>query len=459
MRAILLLIIGLNIVAVVGAGSEWEEHSVTIKWGESISISDYNITAAGFRPGTVEEKPEKCDNETIGYNRKVFGCDDWVLLKISKNGLHVMDATLAKLNNTIADGAEFDNETSYEDNESSLRIIAQDIVTGYNIPTPYAELRILVKAKDSIELDIENNLTINKIIPNEANVNPCYQSFPITLTIKNTGIFDFPFISVVDRAGDGFISEPHDLNWSISLNRGEMWQIQYLIKPVAPVAGAEYNLPPAVLYVVINDKTYNLSTGDTSFILRSSEIILSKTAGVEKEGNVTINLSAKNNGSRASAVKVWDSLHPDMEMVSGDLNFSIVLQPGLYYNQSYIFRVNNISGNISLPPANFSFDEYRTCYDQRENKQTVTGSGISNPVELYFASAVSSPVQATPPPVPSDGKQSTVATPSNNQGINGALAIYGYKLPYTYLAILAGGLMILVILFILKVWRSLGLFK
>ncbi len=74
MRAILFLIIGLNIMAVVGTGSEWEEHSVTIKWGESLSISDYNITAVDFRTGTVEEitNKTKCENEHDAYKRKVW---------------------------------------------------------------------------------------------------------------------------------------------------------------------------------------------------------------------------------------------------------------------------------------------------------------------------------------------------------------------------------------------------
>ncbi len=350
MRAILLLIIGLNIIA-IAAASEWEEHDVTIKWGESVSVSDYNITAVDFRPGTVEEitNKTKCENEPDPYKRKVWGCDDYVILTVFRNWDHILDAALAKENYTFADGGEFYNETSFEDDEGSLRIIAQDIVTGYNIPTPYAELKILVKKKDIIELDIAKNLTIKKIVPQEANVDPCHQSFPIAVTIENIAIFNFSFISVTDRTGDDFISEPRDLNWSISLDRGKIWQTEYLIKPLKPVAGAEYTLPPAVLYIVFNNKTYNLSTGNKSFILRSSDIILSKTASMENESNFTINLSLKNNGSRASAVKVWDSLLPGMEMVGGDLNFSLILQPGIYYNQSYILRINNISGNISLP--------------------------------------------------------------------------------------------------------------
>ncbi|VVB87007.1 Uncharacterised protein [uncultured archaeon] len=457
MKAILLLIIGLTIMAVTAAGSDWEEHSVTIKWGESISISNYNITAVDFRPGTVAEEPEKCDNEPDPYKRKLMGCDDWVLLSIFKDGNHVLDAALTKVNHTYADGAVFYNETTYNDDESSLRIIAQDVITGYNIPTPYADLKILVKANESY-FDIAKNLTITKIVPEEAFVDPCHPLIPVSLSVKNIGTYNISSISVQDHAGDSFISESHDLNWSISLDRGEMWQTQYLIKPINPVSGAKYDIPPAMLYRAVYRKVYNLSTGNQSLILRSSDINFSKTIDEKDAGNVTVNLSVKNNGSRASSIKVRDSLLPGMEIVSGDMNFSLVLQPGVYYNQSYIIKLNNISGNITLPPANLTFVEYRTCYDE-DNKRTITGSGISNPVKIEFASAVPAPVpvQVTPAPAPSIEKPSigTLQLP----GINGSLSVNGFVIPYNYLAILAGVLLLAVILFILKVWRLLGLFK
>jgi hypothetical protein len=414
MRAILLLIIGLNILAVAGAASDWEEHDVRLNWGESVSFYNYNITAVDFRPGTVEENPEKCKTETDGVNRRIFGCDDWVFLKIYKDSNHILDAVLAEKNITI-DGADFFNETSYEDDESSLRIIAQDVVTGYHIPTPYAELKILIKMNES-DFDIAKNLTITKTVPAEANINPCNQFIPITITVESIGNLNFSNIGVGDSVGDGFVSEPHDLKWSISLHSGEMWQTAYKIKPLKPVAGAEYSLPPAMLYIGRYNKTYNLSTGNLSFILRSSDIILSKTVDMEKEGNVTINLSVKNNGSRAASVKVWDSFVPGMEMLRGDRNFSIVLQPETSYNQSYVLKINNLSGNISLPPANFTFDEYRSCYDPEGKTQAITGSGISNPVQITFAKAVPTEVHIAPaetsPAPPIEKSKNTSDTPA-----------------------------------------------
>ncbi len=406
MKAILLLIIGLNII-MVGAASE-EEHSVTLKWGESASFPPYNITAIDFSPGTVEERPDLCNNETwydnsTNYEQTSYGCNDYVFLNISKDGIHVMDAALSKVNRTIG-GAEFTNETTYEDDEGSLEILVQNITVGYYITTPYVNLDITIENNESGELDIANNLTINKTVPDPASVFPSYQFIPVTIAVKNIGKFNFSYIRVIDDIGGDFESEPSDLKWSIYLNSGELWQAQYLIKPLKPVPGAEYILPPATLYVEFYNKTYNLSTGSPSFILLSSEIILSKTAD-RVASNVTVNLSLKNNGSRAALVKVWDSLPPGMEIVSGELNFSNVLQPGDSYNNSYIFKLNNMSNNISLPPARFTFKEYKPGYRPEGNLQAVqniTGSGISNPVEITFTKPAPTEVHITPAENPPD---------------------------------------------------------
>ncbi len=460
MKAVLFFIVGLNLIAIASA-SGWKEHNEILKWGESVSISGYNITAIDFRPGTVEDITNKttCKYEPDPIKRKLWGCDDYVLLQVFKDGGHLLDAALTERNNTFIDGAEFLNETSYEDAESSLRIIALDVVTGKYIPTPYAQLKIMVKSNE-VEFEIAKNLTIVKTVPAEAHVNPLFEFIPVSIVVKNIGPDNFSYIWVNDSIPDGFISKPQELGWGIPLKTGETWQEEYLIKPLKPVAGEKYTSPRAVLYLVYQNRTYNLSTDNHSFILRSSEIIVTKTADkteVKGPGNVTVNISVKNNGSRAALVKVRDSITSDMEIAGGELNFNIILQPDESYNQRYILKLNNVSGNVSLPYARFDFKEYWTAYDHQTKSQTNTGSGISNPVELTFASAVSSQVQTTPPP--SVENPSIEATPANDPGIIGALWIYGNKLPYTYLAILAGVLAISLILFMLKVWKSLGLFK
>ncbi len=65
MRAVLFFIIGLAVIMAAAAASDWEEQSVTLKWGESVSISGYNITVVDFRSGTIEETKNKtkCDIE------------------------------------------------------------------------------------------------------------------------------------------------------------------------------------------------------------------------------------------------------------------------------------------------------------------------------------------------------------------------------------------------------------
>ncbi len=203
---------------------------------------------------------------------------------------------------------------------------------------------------------------------------------------------------MLDDAGGDLETEPKELKWSIALQSGEIWQTEYRIKPLNPLPGAEYTLPPATLYVGFYNKTYNLSTGNISFTLRSSDIILSKTAD-KIANNFTVNLFLKNNGSRAALVKVYDPLPPGMEIVSGEVNFSLVLQPGDSYNNSYIFKINNISDNISLPPARFTIKEYKPGYNPVGNLQAlqnITGSGISNPVEITLSQPSSAEVHSTP---------------------------------------------------------------
>ncbi|VVB90902.1 Uncharacterised protein [uncultured archaeon] len=482
MRAVLFFIIGLAVITTAAAASDWEEHSVTLKWGESVSVSGYNITAVDFSPGTVEEPTNKtkCIDEPDAFKRKAWGCDDYVILKVFKNGNYVLDAALAERNHTFVDGAEFFNETVYEDGDSSLRIIALDVVTGRYIPSPYAELKIMVKGND--EFDMAGNFTIVKTVPAEAHVNPSSQFIPVSLAVKNIGPYDFQYIWVNDSVQEGLISKPQELGWGIPLKKGETWEKDYLIEPLKPVAGKEYTLPPAVLYVVFNNRTYNLSTGNSIFTLHSSEIIVTKTADkteVRGPGNVTVNISVKNNGSRAAQVKVRDSLAPDTQIMGGELDFSTILQPGESHNNSYILKLDNISDNISLPYASFEFKEYWSTYDTETKFQANTGSGISNPVEIEFAtagaqvqntstvrlpdeesSAVSSSAGSSNSSAVNLSAGSSSAESSNNlsaegvssdsQNIIRSLWIGISQFPFAVLALLAGGLLAVLML---RIWR------
>ena len=456
MKAILYFIVLMNLIAVASA-SEWEEHTATVYWGKSIDISGYNITAADFRPGTVEEPTNKtkCDVESDAFKRKAWGCDDYVFLKISKNGDPLFDAVLTQKNNTFIDGSEFYNETVYEDAQDSLRIIALDVVTGKYIQSPYAELKILVKSND-FEFDIANNFTIIKTVPAEGRVNPSHPFIPVSIVVKNIGTYDFSYVWVNDSVSEGIISKPQELGWGTSLKKGEIWQEEYFIKPLKPVTGKEYTLPPATLYVVFNNITYNLSTGNYSFILRPSDIIVTKTADkteIREPGNVTVNITMKNNGSRAALVKVADSILPDMEIMGGELNFSIVLQPDESYNNSYILKLNNISDNITLPYARFDFKEYWSDYNPETKTQKNSGSGISNQVEIKSAlpskqnttSSVAPPDEKTPVNASSDKSSSSPKEelPSADTSWDILTTIRSLlspqQLPYVVLVLLAGG--------------------
>jgi hypothetical protein len=280
----------------------------------------------------------------------------------------------------------------------------------------------------------------------------------VLISVKNTGTYDFSYIWVNDSIPEGFVSRPEEPGWGISLAKGETKEVEYLIKPLKPVAGKEYTLPHATLYVVFNNNiTYNLSTDTYSFILRSSDIIVTKSADkteVKEPGNVTVNITVKNNGSRAALVKVQDSILHDMELMGGELNFSIVLQPDESYNNSYILKLNNISDNITLPYAKFDFKEYWSDYNPETKTQKNSGSGISNQVEIKSLS-----------PSKQENTASSVARPDENTPVNASSAkassspteelpsadtswdilaiirslLSPQQLPYAVLVLLAGG--------------------
>jgi uncharacterized repeat protein (TIGR01451 family) len=320
------------------------------------------------------------------------------------------------------------------------------------------------------------NFTIVKAVPAEANVNPSSQFIPVSIAVKNIGPYDFQYIWVNDSVPEGLISKPQELGWGISLKKEETWEKDYLIEPLKPVAGKEYTLPPAVLYVVFNNRTYNLSTGNLNFILRSSEIIVTKTADKAKvsvPGNVTVNISVKNNGSRAAQVKVRDSLAPNTQIIGGELDFSTILQPGESYSNSYILKLDNISDNISLPYASFEFKEYWSTYDTETKLQANTGSGISNPVEITFVTATGQVRNTSTVRLPDEESSavSSSAESSNSSAVNlsaegissaakgissdtqniiRSLWIGISQLPFAVLALLAGGLLAVLML---RIWR------
>lgn len=401
MKAYLLFFAAVFLILITPAlGSDWKDHgAVTLKWGETVNVSGYKITAIDFRPGTIEER-KTWKNETTTINiceaedditqeifkkdaasvRRIFGCDDWVYLTVFKNNVGVLEVALAERNITV-EGMDFYNETTYHEGDEMLRIKAEDVVTGNNIPTPYATIRIFTKKNEEVQIDIAKNLSIKKTVSPEIHINPSWSWISVVLDVENIGNMNFSTIDVVDSPPQDFkLESMQELRWTIALSAGQKWQAIYSIKPLRPIAGKEYSLPKARLYVSNGSKQYNLSSNIARFVLFSSDIILNKTLEkktVKPGENVTVLVHVKNNGSRASLVKIKDTLPQNAELVSGVLNFSTVLQPGTFYNNSYVIRINNASGNITIPPAELTFKEYKQGYDPENDIQPITGNATS----------------------------------------------------------------------------------
>jgi hypothetical protein len=139
-------------VSAKGAGdTEWLTPSnVTLYWGEQVLIGGYTITAQDFSPSKPVDLP-----------------DDYVMLNVKSNTSRSWGAILA-LNNSI-----IPNETILD---GSIRLTANKIITGRDIPTPYATIEVALANISSVSKQIPwiNSVVKVKRLPaNEAYIDEC----------------------------------------------------------------------------------------------------------------------------------------------------------------------------------------------------------------------------------------------------------------------------------------------
>ncbi|GFO97572.1 uncharacterized protein ig2599ANME_1776 [groundwater metagenome] len=351
LRIVVIMLLLISSAADVKSGASTSSSSeITLNWGDSILIAPYEITAAGFSEGTVEEKKDKCSSAK-DYEKRLFGCLDYVLLKVTKGDKHVLDVVLSDHNITV-EGAELTNTSIFEDEDFILTLFARKVVTGYNIPSPYVELTITLKQKEKKQEEVDKvPASLLKTVPEWA-----YRSYDedksacISLEVENLANTYIQGI-LRDSVPDCF-AVAKELKWAINLKPQEKWHTSYLIKQVNCTEDV-HTFPQAVLEITYQGKLYNISSSNSAIKLYGSRIVMDKSVR-GRDGEYSVDVNIKNEGNRASRVMVKDVVPEGAEMVSGVLNFTIVLQPGMEYTNSY-----NVTGNIvALPGAVAEFYDY-----------------------------------------------------------------------------------------------------
>ncbi len=322
---------------------------ITLNWGDSISVAPYEITAAEFSEGTVEENKDKCSSAK-DYLKRSCGCLDYVMLKVTRGDKYEWGAVLSDHNITV-EGAELTNTSIFEDEDFLITLFARNVVTGYNIPSPYVELTITLKQKEKKQEEVEVPASLLKTVPEWA-----YRSYNedksayVTLEVENLANTYIQGI-LRDSVPDCFAVDK-ELKWTINLKPEEKWHTSYSIKQVNCTEDV-HSFPQAVLEITYQGKLYNISSSSSAIKLYGSRIVMDKSVR-GRDGKYAVDVNIKNEGNRASRVMVKDVLPEGAEMVSGVLNFTIVLQPGSEYTNTY-----NVTGNITaLPGAAAEFYDY-----------------------------------------------------------------------------------------------------
>lgn len=338
--------------------------TVTLNWGDNTTIGPFVLTAAGFSDGTLREEPEKCNSEYTDYEKQVFfGCMDYVILKLHRDGALVWTTALSD-HNISREGAEFTNISTYEDSDFTLTLHATEVVTGYHIPSPHVTLKVELERKEKLDKPDKPPVRLVKIVPEWA-----YRAYSegegdihITLEVENLG--DRPFSARLhDHEPDCFTTNDR-LNWSLHLEPGERWQTGYFLAQ-ANCTEDEYVLPPATLE--INGRFYNSSSA--TLRLYGSRITINKSL----HGN-TVSVQVRNEGNRASRVVVRDSLPEGVGPVSGRLNFTVILQPGEEHTNTY-----TLTKAAWLPPAVAEFYDYNPSEDRGVRSGVVWSQSVEIP--------------------------------------------------------------------------------
>ncbi len=331
-------------VSAKGAGdTEWLTPSnVTLYWGEQVLIGGYTITAQDFSPSKPVDLP-----------------DDYVMLNVKSNTSRSWGAILA-LNNSI-----IPNETILD---GSIRLTANKIITGRDIPTPYATIEVALANIPSVSKQIPwiNSVVRVKRLP----VNEAYIDERVNILIEVISQKDMSLenIRINETVPAGFITDPdiEDTCWTISLSPGEKRSLSYSIRALRP---GTFLIPGMQMFFDHNGVTHHLQTNASEIVIHGPYIDVNKSfiyQDMGTDGLLNVTLRVSNTGDRAAYVQLTDQIPHNCQLISGNLSKSQVMQPSDIWVLEYSVLVGS-GENIVIPGAKVRFVDSREYGDAFES--------------------------------------------------------------------------------------------
>ncbi|WP_321417687.1 hypothetical protein [uncultured Methanomethylovorans sp.] len=323
--------------------TEWLTPSeFTIYWGEQAEIDGYTITALDFSASKPVDLP-----------------DDYVMLSIKSNTSRSWSAILA-LNNSV-----IPNETILD---GLVKLTAKDVVTGNDIPTPYATIEIAIANSSSISKPIpwiNSVLRVKRLPAKEAYIDERVYILTEVINLKEIPLEN---IHINETVPDGFITDPDVENtcWTINLQPRDKRSIGYSIRALKP---GTFLIPSMKLSLEYNGITHRIKTNSSEIVIHGPCIDVNKSflyQNTRTEGLLNITLQVNNSGDRAAYVQLTDQIPEGSILMNGNLSKSQVMQPSDIWTLEYSLSINS-SKNIVIPGAKVRFVDSRGYEDSFES--------------------------------------------------------------------------------------------
>jgi hypothetical protein len=149
-----------------------------------------------------------------------------------------------------------------------------------------------------------------------------------------------------------------------------------------------FTIPCARVAFEYRGATYTKLTDTSQIIIHGPDINVTKTAEILENKSISISVSVRNIGDRATMVYVTDKIPENAGLVSGNLNFEVVAQPDKTYSNDYILRANN---NIDLPPVTVTFKDNRER--EYEVRSEIVHVAVQTPLPTPSPTAISNSTQ------------------------------------------------------------------
>lgn len=351
---IILLTISNPAIGQEDEGTWKDPENYTLYWGDQISIDEYSIKASDF------SQSSPTDTET-----------DFVLLSIDDNSSNSWSAVLG-VNNSMF--------PSLKIVKNKFKIEAFEIVTGSNIPTPYAKIAVYISNETTKTTTwINDTLFVSRSIGNEFYID---QRAHVTISVINLKGSSFDNVTIHETLPAGLIPDPDaDLDNRFVLDPYEKYNFHYSLRALKP---GNYTLPPTEIKLEKLGIVRTVYTNETNIIFNGPYINLTKLAeiaSVKTDGSgyiLKITTLASNEGDRAAYVSIQDTLPSDATLVEGSTELSQVILPSEEEAVSYRVFLP-MSDEVIIPSAIAEFSDSKGYSRTIRSKQIIfstnTGTG------------------------------------------------------------------------------------